>query len=53
MWKSPDEETVANHLDISVEELQELMGVAHAANVVAFDDLVAGASGVGEPVDKG
>jgi len=47
----PDDETVANYLDISVEELQDLVGVAHAANVVAFDDLVAGAAGLAEPAD--
>lgn len=48
----PDEEKVAEYLDISVEEVRDLVGVAHTANVIAFDDLVSGTGGNHEPIDS-
>ncbi len=47
----PTDEEVAKYLGIEIEDFQDLVGVAHAANVVAFDDLMAGSLGINEPVD--
>lgn len=49
--RTPSDGDVAEYLNISIEEIQDLAGVAHASNVIAFDDLIAGADGIGELTD--
>lgn len=49
--KAPTDKEVAEYLDIEIEDYRDLVGVAHTANVVAFDDLMAGSAGINEPID--